>query len=208
MEKYNLKIKEYNNQITASLYNNPVMIQDKIDNIVIQLKKYRTSISELMIDNGDGTGVYACWKQQLEDEINMVLFDEDMEHLKSYVTIRVPNVYTADILTDYEREQKSLVTSLNRTKGKVYDIAYANDWNLFVTLTFDDAILMKKYGDFAVNYEVCVKALHSFFTSLKNQVPELQYLGVPELHHTYYDIQTMKAVDFNGCKQGEKEILV
>ena len=88
---------------------------------------------------------------------------------------------------------------MNRTKKAIYDYAYANNWTLFVTLTFDDNILLDKYGKSASDYDTCVKCLHIFFTVLKRQCPEVQYLGVPELHHYYYDSNN-NIVVFNGEK--------
>lgn len=198
MEKYNFKIKEYNNQIVATFYNNPVQVQDRIDNICIQLKKFRTEHCNLIYDWNDGTGTYACDWKLLDDEINEQLFDYDLEHLKNYVELRVSHCFRTDIISDIEKEEKSLITSLNRTKNKVYDIAYANYWNLFITLTFDDNKLLKKYGNCAFDYDTCVKALHSFFTVLKRQCSDIQYLGVPELHHSFYNVVTNDLVIYQG----------
>ena len=74
----------------------------------------------------------------------------------------------------------------------------ATTWSLFVTLTFDDKKLIKKYGVGAWEYDACVKALHSFFTMLKRNYPQVTYLGVAEQHHSYYDTSTGDIVLYKG----------
>ena len=198
METYNVKIKDYKEQTVVTLYTQSVMEREKLDNIIIQLKRYRTSISELILDNGDGTGYYACDYQFLDGEIRMMLFDEDLEQFYDYVSSRVRYIYLTYIRTDEEKEERSIITSLSRTKQKVYDIAYSNDWDMFITLTFSDGVLKDKYGDGAWNYDICTKALHSFFTVLKRKYSQVQYLGVPELHHNFYNTLNGDIVLYNG----------
>lgn len=195
---YNLKIKEYKEQTVVSVYHQPIIMREKLDNVIIQLKKYRTQNAELWIDNCDGTGVYNCNSVYLDAEIKMALFDEDLEDYYNYVCLRVNPTYTTTIKNDFEKEERSLKTSLSRTKQKVYDIAYCNDWDMFITLTFDDNELKNKYNDCAWNYEICTKALHSFFTILKRNYKDIQYLGVPELHHSFYNTTTGDIVIYNN----------
>ena len=198
METYNVKIKDYKEQTVVTVYNQSVLQREKLDNIIIQLKRYRSSISELIYDRGEGLGYYMCDYNYLDAEIRMDLFDEDLEQYYDYVSSRVQYIYLTYIQTDEEKEERSLITSLSRTKQKVYDLAYANEWDMFITLTFNDDILKEKYNDRAWNYEVCTKALHSFFTVLKRKYPKVSYLGVPELHHNFYDITTGDRVLYKG----------
>lgn len=205
METYNVKIKDYKEQTVVTLYAQSVMEREKLDNIIIQLKRYRTSISELILDNGDGMGYYACDYAYLDAEIKMSLFDEDLEQFYDYVSSRVKYIYLAHIRTEDEKEERSIITSLSRTKQKLYDLAYCNDWDMFITLTFSDEKLMNKYGKSAWDYDTCVKALHSFFTVLKRKYSEVAYLGVPELHHNYYDTRNGDVVLLNGKWFTDKE---
>lgn len=67
--------------------------------------------------------------------------------------------------------------SINRTKNKIYQLARANTWEWFITLTFD-----RKKND-SSDYQVVVDNLKRFIDNLrKNYCPDLIYLIVPELH--------------------------
>lgn len=66
--------------------------------------------------------------------------------------------------------------SMKRTKKKVYDYAKCNEWDYFVTFTFD-----KKKVD-RYDYEECSKKLSKWFNNLKRSSPALSYLVVPEQH--------------------------
>lgn len=198
-ETYNLKIKEYDTQTTVSLYKKSIIIRDELENAIIQLKRFRCSIISNITDLGNGLSKYTCDETVLEDKIKEIITDKNLQSHYSYIKSCVPCSYITETVNDYEKHERSTIISLSRTKKAIYDYAYANDWTLFVTLTFDDNILLAKYGKSAADYDTCVKCLHIFFTVLKRQCPELQYLGVPELHHYYYDSNN-NAVVFNGEK--------
>ena len=59
-ETYNLKVKEYDNQTTVSLYKKSVIIRDELENAIIQLKRFRFSIISSITDLGNGLSKYAC----------------------------------------------------------------------------------------------------------------------------------------------------
>ena len=198
-EKYNVKIKEYDSQTTVSLYKNPVILRDELENAIIQLKRFRCSIVDKIVDLGDGNSEYSCSEIDLNNKIDEVIADKNLQAHYSYIKLLVSSTFIAKTVNECEKHDRSIISSLNRTKKSIYDYAYANNWNLFVTLTFDDVVLIKKYGKNASDYDVCVKCLHTFFTVLKRQCPEIQYLGVPELHHYYYD-NNGSAVIYNGKK--------
>lgn len=67
--------------------------------------------------------------------------------------------------------------SIKQTKNRIYDIARANEWEWFITLTFD-----RKKKD-SSDYDVVVKELTQFLNHLRlRQCPNMKYLIVPELH--------------------------
>ncbi len=66
--------------------------------------------------------------------------------------------------------------SLKRTRKKVYDYARSNDWDWFVTFTFNSK-LVDRY-----NYDACVEKLSKWFNNLRRSSPGLSYLVVPEQH--------------------------
>lgn len=76
-----------------------------------------------------------------------------------------------------EKKAHTMISSKNRTINKIYEIARANMWEYFITLTFDP----KKIDRF--DYDVCVDALKKWLNNMKhNYAPDLKYLIVPELH--------------------------
>lgn len=79
---------------------------------------------------------------------------------------------------DNPEENNMLKKSLNRTKNKVYDIARANDWEWFVTFTFDKNKVKSRY-----DIEGLKKQFLKFINHYKERsAPDLKYLFIPELH--------------------------
>lgn len=67
--------------------------------------------------------------------------------------------------------------SLRRTKQAVYDIAFANDWEYFLTVTFDS----EKVDRF--NYDDVVSKYSKQLKNMKTRYfPNMEYVMVPEVH--------------------------
>lgn len=76
-----------------------------------------------------------------------------------------------------QQEEDCKRISIKQTKNRIYDIARANEWEWFITLTFD-----RKKKD-SSDYDTIVKSLTQFLNDLrKRKCPDLKYLIVPELH--------------------------
>ena len=83
--------------------------------------------------------------------------------------------------------------SFRRTKQKIYDIAFANDWEYFVTVTFDK----EKVDRF--NYDDVVKKYSKQLDNMKQrEFKDMAYLMVPELHQN-------GAYHFHGLIKGIPE---
>lgn len=97
--------------------------------------------------------------------------------------------------TEYNTDGESRLDNLHRTKNKVFDIAYMNDWQFFVTGTFRPDDKVDRY-----NPVECKKALHCF---LSNQTKRkgLVYLLLPEYHKD-------GAIHFHALIKGDKLNLV
>ncbi len=67
--------------------------------------------------------------------------------------------------------------SLRRTKQAVYDLAFANDWEYFLTVTFSNE-KVDRY-----NYDEVVKKYSKQLDNLKQRhFPNMEYMMVPERH--------------------------
>lgn len=67
-------------------------------------------------------------------------------------------------------------TSMKRTRSKVYNYAKCNDWEWFVTFTFNSE-KVDRY-----DYDSCTKKLTNWFDRLRRFSPGLSYVVVPEHH--------------------------
>lgn len=72
--------------------------------------------------------------------------------------------------------KRSLYSSLARTKNRVYYLARSNDWDWFVTLTFDPNIVD------SYDYAACTSKLSNWFIMMRRKCPDMRYIVVPELH--------------------------
>lgn len=76
-----------------------------------------------------------------------------------------------------EQEEHSKTVSLSRTKNTIYNIARSNEWEWFITLTFD-----RQKTD-ASDYDMVTSRLQKFLNNLQQRkCPNLKYLIVPEFH--------------------------
>lgn len=107
-------------------------------------------------------------KSSIEDA---ALLDDDMEEDIPEQEEKITSEQTS------EQAAHSLQVSLNRTKNVIYDLAKSNDWEWFITFTFDP----NRYD--STDYDVVVKMLKRFIDNMrKNYAPNMVYLIVPELH--------------------------
>lgn len=75
------------------------------------------------------------------------------------------------------RRQRSVVNSVNRTKGMIYNYARGNVWEWFITLTFSKD-KVNRY-----DYEECSKKLRKWLNNIRvKYAKDLKYLVVPEQH--------------------------
>lgn len=81
-----------------------------------------------------------------------------------------------NIKKDDDSKLHSILNSKNRTVNKIYDLARANNWEWFITLTFNKQKVNRK------NYDDVVRAMQLFIKTVKKHCSDFRYLIVPELH--------------------------
>ena len=70
-----------------------------------------------------------------------------------------------------------IAVSYSRTKNSIYNIARSNEWDWFITLTFDRSVTDSS------DYDTVVKKLSVYLNHLQQRkCPKIKYLIVPELH--------------------------
>lgn len=85
---------------------------------------------------------------------------------------------SSDVRT-FEQVEHCNRVSINRTVNTVYELARANTWSYFLTLTINPALIDNTLD----NYDVFTKTIRKYLNNLKtNYAPDLKYLIVPELH--------------------------
>ncbi len=72
-------------------------------------------------------------------------------------------------------KDRSIVTSMNRSINKIYELTRANEWSHFVTLTFNSKV--DRY-----DFQSCTDALKTFLDWIRRDNPDMKYVVVPELH--------------------------
>ena len=122
----------------------------------------------------------------------------------------VENPFNSDLVREVEQfpdHSHSLCESLRRTRAMVYNYSLANDWDWFVTLTFDPQ-KVDRY-----NYSDCAKKLKNFIDVTRRKCPGLKYLFVPELHkdgafHFHGLIACCDGLAFTdpGVKHGSRKV--
>lgn len=74
------------------------------------------------------------------------------------------------------KHDRSVRESAKRSKQTIYQLARANIWDYFLTLTFDRSVVDSS------NYSEVVTYIGKLFNHYRDIAPDIKYLLVPELH--------------------------
>ena len=141
-------------------------------------------------------------KQKKETKENSI---EGVDNNEIWENIDFYEPYLDEMLEDFEIEaskERSLKSSKSRTIQKIYEITRSNDWEYFITLTFNP----EKVDSF--NYSEVTEKLSKWLNNLKSRyAPELKYIIVPELHQSgrfhfhglFANIGNMSMIDSGKC---------
>lgn len=79
-----------------------------------------------------------------------------------------------------DKRDKSLISSLNRSKRMIYDYGRSNVWDWFLTFTFKE-----QEGFNRENYDSCKKKMLKWLKNCRERYcPDMKYLVVPEQHES------------------------
>lgn len=106
------------------------------------------------------------------------------ETAENETTDNKTNVLKENAERSEESIEHSKSVSLSRTKNSIYNIARSNEWQWFITLTFD------RNNTDSSDYDMVTCKLHTFMNNLqKRKCRNMKYIIVPELHkdkHHYH----------------------
>lgn len=152
---YNVKVIDYLHGTQVRVYSHPMGVKadDYVDDYFNPFKEEKINEEKI-----------------LNKELSDIGFKEESEKAK-----------LVDDFTDSTKgvrdKERSLLSSKNRTINSIYDIARSNEWEYFLTLTFDP----DKVDSF--NYDEVTKKLSTWIDNFKRRyAPDLKYILVPELH--------------------------
>ena len=190
MNIYNVKITEFLNEIRVTTYDkaiisgkakkksNPIIKTDKkIKNIYdLGWKRYKDLLSrdlsngtdlnyvtdeEMRLYHRDGYYHYMIENMQ---ELKIVQAKSDINSKIRKMKLKKKNLY------------KSKNDSLSRAIQKAYNIGKSNNWEWFITLTFNK----DKVDRF--DYAAVTQKLSTWLNNAKKKNLEMKYIAIPELH--------------------------
>ncbi len=172
---YNFKLKEYNNgSVQLTFYSSPIRIKED---------RYRPSTDM------QGVTYWAEPSRRMDDCDDLYTLNPFVSWEERYdVSIIQEENAGAELdevicLTDEElalKKDKSLRSSINRSKRMIYDYGRSNIWDWFFTFTFESGNDFDRY-----NYEACRKKVAEWFKNVrKRYCKDIKYLIVPEQHES------------------------
>lgn len=166
---FNVLRKEFLNCIQVQYFSNPIR-----DNI---------NLSEWRYEKGQLDYEIRCNNGKFECVPIIVPYNVDVETGEilglQYHKIDCPfdeTVRYARFISDEEVREQNIDRSARRSKNAIYEYAYSNQWQYFVTLTFNGE-LIDRY-----DYDVCTEKLSKWFNNCKRSCKDMRYLFVPEMH--------------------------
>lgn len=117
--------------------------------------------------------------QHYGNPIKRVDFDEETQkHFDDFENEAIKTDLDITVHEKDEKKQKhNLKVSQNRAKNNLFRIARSNNWEYFLTLTFDQ----KRYD--STDYDFVSNCVTKFCSDIRRKFsPDFKYLIVPELH--------------------------
>lgn len=151
MASYNVKLFDYNGTSQIRYYRNSIRKKERL-----YQDQYEIEYTE--------SGGYVFRKKRVLDVTPKK--KQDCENESDKKSVR----------SDFEIE-RSNKNSMNRAKNKIYELARSNEWEWFITLTFNPQVID------STCYDRVKSVVSEFFHSMRKRYSkDLKYLVVPELH--------------------------
>lgn len=76
------------------------------------------------------------------------------------------------------KKNESVRISLTRTVNTIYHLSRSNNWDWFITLTFNPDLVD------SFDYSECTRCLSKWLNNVRRSCPDMRYLVVPERHQS------------------------
>ena len=168
----------------------------------IQVGKHYLTIATIQSQNSGVTMFYNCKIIEYQDSFHIEFYEKGIKRneekeIEILTDENIDHIYTdTNGKRSNEQINHCLNVSKNRSKRNLYRIARSNNWEWFITLTFD-----QKKTD-SSNYDLVVSKLKNYLQNLrKRKCPDLKYLIVPEFH------KDGKHFHFHGLLSGVNDFI-
>lgn len=152
--------------------------------------------------------IYNCKVTDYGDTLHIEYFFCPIKRTAKEKENTITSVIKKQIINDMKESknaEKSTMFSVNRSKRNLYHIARSNEWDYFITLTFN-----REDSD-ASNYDEVSKKVRNWLNNIKKRAsPDFKYLVVPELHkdgvnyHFHGLISNIGNLDISDSKKIDK----
>lgn len=180
---YNVEIKTFKDHVQFKIYDKEIKgIKNKDTPEETQRKKYYSYLIRNyqdyheLITNEKIT--YSSVENEYNEKFNQFLEIYQDKLYKQYQQNLIE--YKETNLEKKLREQKNLNDSVSRSKQQINDLGKANQWEYFLTFTFDD----KKVD--AQDYNDVTEKLKQWLKQTKSKYKDMKYIIVPEYSKRYH----------------------
>lgn len=198
------KTMRYSVTDTSQLYNAFNTVTKRYPNGDVSIKKLK--FTAFKKNNGweetDHEYTFLAKEKEAEATSRLIYGDVLWEHMRSKSKIIDTNIETLETQSKIEKQpfknieeydytpadtaerekylRKKAMDNIVKTRSKIYDIARSNEWNYFITLTFNDRVVDR------YNYQECMNKISNFFHNFKSKnkktCPNFRYLIIHEKH--------------------------
>lgn len=208
-----MTVSETLEKIKEERKNKALEVRRKLAQEEAEVEYYKNKVLELLFDTTQFYNVkHISYWQQEEYRLYKKPFCVGKQNVTQVVRYEEVDGKQYNKVTKEERTIESIVhaehASLYRTRQKIYEYAFSNDWSdgLFFTMTFNPD-LVNSY-----DYDECYQRMYQFLKNIKKQNPNFKYIFVPEYHKSgrihFHGIATncdkLKLEDSGKYKNGKK----
>lgn len=155
MKKYNIKITKFDKSYRVKTFKKAIKTNEN-ESYKRVVKNVQSTHDDRFVENEEELD------QEEKDRLEYLREKKENEELQRKILNR----------------ERSIKTSINRTKNKLYDLAKSNDFSYFITLTLDQKKIIDRY-----DYEECTKKVLKNIKYIKNTYDkDMYYLIIPEKH--------------------------